>query len=381
MAKVLIVDDEESIRFSFSSILKDEGYEVISAEHPIDVHSIMNSNKFDVAVIDRLLVAESGISIVEFINKEQPCCTNILMSAYPNFKSAAEGLKHNLFAYLQKPVNKNELCSIVGKASVRSLEKQQKKIYDLELIRLQRMSTMGLLSKGIIHDYNNLLMPVIGLAQLACYELPPENDLTGELKTLMSATKQVRDLSQLLMSFSHSDDNTFEITNVKTLFEDSLALLRTIISKSIIIEEKIIGGDCLIDVNAAQIQQVVVNLGMNVMSAMEENKSLLKFIVGIVKPDISIQEKMDCKNMDCIKFSIENQSYEGKEDFPVKAPTLYFPPGQYLEETDIGLRVSYDIIKNHGGVIVVQNLYRPGERFDVYLPLAENKKCLKSNTN
>ncbi len=55
MTKVLIVDDEENIRFSFGSILNDAGYDVIKVGHFVEAKSIISANRFDVAIIDRLL--------------------------------------------------------------------------------------------------------------------------------------------------------------------------------------------------------------------------------------------------------------------------------------------------------------------------------------
>ncbi len=368
MTKVLIVDDEESIRFSFSSILKDEGYEVISADHPIVARSILNANKFDVAVIDRLLITENGMDIVEFINEAQPCCTTILMSAYPNFKSAAEGFKHNLFAYLQKPVKKNELCSIVEKASLKSLEKKRKNNYELELIRLQKMSNMGLLCGGIIHDYNNILMPVMGLAQLACLDLPPENKLSGQLDKLIAASTQIQGFSQLAMSYSHPDNNEFKNTNVKSLFEEALAILRIMIPKSITIGEKNVNGDCYAYVNAKQIKQVVINLGIYVMKSLGENLGHIDILIEKLQFDQVMPIILNDKIQNYIKLTIKNDGVIVDEDTMNKMAPLSFDPSKYSEE--MGLSVSCDIIKNHGGLIVGKRQLELGSVFSVFLPLS-----------
>ncbi len=127
MAKILIVDDEESIRLSFTLILKDAGYEVFTAENQTDAIAILRANRVAVAIVDRLLGPCDGMELVEYINKGHPLCTTILISAYPSFQSASEGFKHRLFGYLQKPVKKKELCETIKNAVSNSNEKQ--KIY------------------------------------------------------------------------------------------------------------------------------------------------------------------------------------------------------------------------------------------------------------
>ena len=140
MTKIFIVDDEENIRFSFSTILTEAGYDVITAGHIIDAKAIISANQFDVAIVDRLLVSDNGMEIIEYINEIQPFCTSILISAFPNFKSASEGYKHRLFAYLQKPVKKNELLSIVKAAAQNSKEKLKFNNFEQQLIQNQKIN-------------------------------------------------------------------------------------------------------------------------------------------------------------------------------------------------------------------------------------------------
>ena len=120
MAKIFVVDDEESIRFSFSRILTDAGHEVIAAGHSIDAKAILAANEFDVAVIDRLLMGgETGLEVIKYIKEMQPSCEAILVSGYPTRKSAAEALQYETFAYLNKPVKKEELCRVVKEAMLK----------------------------------------------------------------------------------------------------------------------------------------------------------------------------------------------------------------------------------------------------------------------
>jgi CheY-like chemotaxis protein len=139
MTRVLVVDDEDNIRVFFEKILTNAGDDVIKAAHLIDACGIPGSNQFDVAIIDRLLSPHNSMDLIKHINKIQPFCTTILMSAFPNFESASERLKHDLF------------------------------------IDCQRLGTVSLLAAGIIHDFNNLFMSISGLAQLSVLNMSLED--------------------------------------------------------------------------------------------------------------------------------------------------------------------------------------------------------------
>ncbi|MCP4691057.1 MAG: response regulator [Desulfobacterales bacterium] len=127
MPRILVVDDEDSIRFSFRKILSRAGYDVIVASHMIDAKAILPANEFDVAIIDRLLENYDGIDLMKHIKRVQPFCETILVSAYPTFKSASETLDLDAFAYLTKPVKKNELCEAVGAAAAKAGLKREAK--------------------------------------------------------------------------------------------------------------------------------------------------------------------------------------------------------------------------------------------------------------
>ena len=143
MARILVVDDEESIRLSFSIILTDLKYDVITAAGIIEAKDILESNQFDVAVIDRILESDNGMDLVKHLNIIQPFCTTILISAYPNFESASEGFKNKLFAYLKKPVQRVKLIDTIEAAVINSKEKLKRYNYEQKLIRNQNKKRLS----------------------------------------------------------------------------------------------------------------------------------------------------------------------------------------------------------------------------------------------
>ncbi len=116
MAKVLIVDDEESIRYSYQRFLSDAGYDVTLASSLHDAKAFLVGNKFEVAIVDRILGDGNGLELIKRINEVQPFCEPILISGNPNFESASETLRYDVFAYLSKPVVKKKLCQMVQDA-------------------------------------------------------------------------------------------------------------------------------------------------------------------------------------------------------------------------------------------------------------------------
>jgi PAS domain S-box-containing protein len=115
--KILIVDDEESIRFSLSKYLKDSGFMPYTARSPIEARSLVQTHGFAVAIVDRILAGgENGVELLRQLKEKQPFCQRVLISGYPSFESAAEAISIKVFSYLAKPVRKDQILPVVEQA-------------------------------------------------------------------------------------------------------------------------------------------------------------------------------------------------------------------------------------------------------------------------
>nr|WP_319495418.1 response regulator [uncultured Desulfobacter sp.] len=122
MAKILIVDDEESIRFTFSLILTGAGHEVFKAESKSEAMAILDSTEIDVAIVDMFLGSHNGMDLIKYVHMAHGSCTPLLMSSYP--LPAPRKLNAHFFAFVQKPVKKLALCNAVeGAIASKSLNR------------------------------------------------------------------------------------------------------------------------------------------------------------------------------------------------------------------------------------------------------------------
>jgi len=125
-SRILIVDDEESIRVTLEMILRNAGYEVSTSSDGQTALSLVRDSDFDVAVVDRILSnSMNGVDVIREIKKLNSLCETVLMSAYPSFESAAQIMEHETFAYLTKPISQDEICKIVADAVCKSREKAE----------------------------------------------------------------------------------------------------------------------------------------------------------------------------------------------------------------------------------------------------------------
>jgi len=123
--RILVVDDEESLRVTLKQYLSGRGFNVATAEGPGDAMDVLTSGSVDVAVVDRMLSGgESGLDLIKSIKDIHPFCQTILISGYPTFTSAAETLRYETFAYLTKPIELSHIYGVVEEALAQGARKK-----------------------------------------------------------------------------------------------------------------------------------------------------------------------------------------------------------------------------------------------------------------
>ena len=117
MAKVLIVDDEKSIRNTVSEFLRMDGYEVRTAEDADAAMALLSEQPFDVVITDIVLPRVSGVTLLQRIKARASDIQVIMMTGEPTVDTAVEAVRAGASDYLSKPVGKRELLAVVGHAA------------------------------------------------------------------------------------------------------------------------------------------------------------------------------------------------------------------------------------------------------------------------
>jgi DNA-binding response OmpR family regulator len=113
MPKVLIIDDERSIRETLDIFLSEKGYEVFTSESGENGLTIIQENLLDIVILDLRLPGMSGIEVVRKIKKFSPQLVIILITAYHNEEVYAEVKSLGIDGYLLKPIDVIELEALI----------------------------------------------------------------------------------------------------------------------------------------------------------------------------------------------------------------------------------------------------------------------------
>jgi two-component system nitrogen regulation response regulator GlnG len=117
ISRILVADDEESIRWVLSKALKKQGYDVEVAEDGNQARKMVKERHYDLAILDIKMPGSSGLDVLKFIREEHPATLVIIMTAEATMEHAVTAMKHGAYDYLTKPFDLSALDAIIFKAT------------------------------------------------------------------------------------------------------------------------------------------------------------------------------------------------------------------------------------------------------------------------
>jgi len=116
MARILIVDDERSIRATLAEFIREDGHDVFTAEDATQALALLDEKKPTVVVTDIILPRMTGVSLLKRINEIAPDVQVLMITGEPTAETAAEAVRLGAFDYLSKPIARTDFKSAVTSA-------------------------------------------------------------------------------------------------------------------------------------------------------------------------------------------------------------------------------------------------------------------------
>ena len=127
--RVLIVDDEKSMREFLSIMLRKEGYAVTVAAHGPEALALIDKEIFDVVISDVKMPGLSGIDVLKAVKAAAPSTIVLMMTAYASTETAVEAMREGAYDYLTKPFSLGQIDVIVKRMADRlSLEAENRQL-------------------------------------------------------------------------------------------------------------------------------------------------------------------------------------------------------------------------------------------------------------
>ena len=139
--------------------------------------------------------------------------------------------------------------------------------HERRILQIQKAESLGVLAGGIAHDFNNLLTAMLGNANLARFDLPPESPLHHPLTQIENAATRAAVLCQQMLAYAGRSPLSVEEVDLNALIGETRQLLQVSIGKKVQVDLQLAKSLAPIKATPAQIQQVIMNLTLNASEA------------------------------------------------------------------------------------------------------------------
>ncbi len=240
----------------------------------------------------------------------------------------------------------------------------EKRKMEAELVKAQKLESLGVLAGGIAHDFNNFLTVLIGNLSLAKMDSKPGDQVGAWLNEMEKASLQAKTLTQQLLTFSRGGQPVKQMVNLAELVKNSTTF--SLRGSNVRCEFSIPEDLMPVEADEGQIGQVINNLVLNATHAMPEGGILEIRSENII---LSADNEFSLPAGPYLRTSFRDHGVGIGPDHLPKVFDPYFSTKQ--KGSGLGLTVAYSIVDKHNGRLTVESELGHGTTFTIYLPASE----------
>lgn len=239
-----------------------------------------------------------------------------------------------------------------------------------KLVVNEKLAALGELTAGIAHEINNPTAVILGNVELMKFELGDEvSRVEEEVHAIMEQIDRIRNITRSLLQYSRHGGVQDEITwqHINPIVDESITLVKTGAKKRDMVYVSNLNAKTSVEVNRNQLLQILVNLQMNAIHAMDGQGTLT----------ISSEDWVENGVSHGAIVHVEDEGCGIKEEQLKRIFSPFYTTKR--DGTGLGLSVSQSILSQIGGEIRVESEVGKGSRFSIYLQQKATPQLLVSN--
>ena len=377
--RLLFIDDESSVLNGLRRLLR--GYRNEWDMHFLDQSpeaiSYIRENDIDVVIMDVNMPLVSGFDILKQL-KADATLQNIeiiMFTGMDDEELKRDALELGTSDLLNKPISRGDLVArirnVVRAKQYRDKLKQANVQLQQQLIEAEKMKMIGMLAAGAVHDFKNILQLIGGNSQLASSELDNVRDVRNRLEQIGQLTQHAGNILKQILGISRNQSSKLSQCELGRLIHEGVALLQNSTPKTVSFKWIVPSQHFYIQANPTQIYQLLMNICINAVQAMNEKGEIL---IRLGKAD-------DKPNENYAKLSISDNGIgmDAQTCSKIFEP-LYTTKAEH-GGSGLGMQIVKDIINLHQGIIHVESHPGKGTTFFIYFPYQEKDVAVSEPQN
>jgi signal transduction histidine kinase len=246
----------------------------------------------------------------------------------------------------------------------------ERRALEEQLRQSQKLEAIGRLAGGVAHDFNNILMSIMGAADLLLMQLGGDDPARSEASEIKQAVERGAGLTRQLLAFSRRQATRSRLLALGDVVRGMETMLRRLIGPEIEFDIKCGARPVMVVADSGQFEQVVMNLVINARDAMPEGGRLSVRIDEIDINEAAALTLTEGHAGRYARLSVSDTGTGMSEQTRAKLFEPFFTTKEQGKGTGLGLSIVYGIVKQSGGYISVSSELGRGATFYIYLPIA-----------
>jgi signal transduction histidine kinase/CheY-like chemotaxis protein len=260
---------------------------------------------------------------------------------------------------------------------------EARRAIEAKVLEVQKLESLGVLAGGIAHDFNNLLVAIMGNAGLALLDLPEDSPARASIVDVEIASRRAGELARQMLAYSGRSRFRIEPIELSDLVRELLTLLQVSIGKGVVLKLHLPDEPVVVDGDAAQVRQVVMNLVINAADAISERSGTVTIRVDRLVADAEYLADAHPEaglgpgtyaTLEVADTGIGMDRETQERIFDPFFTTKFTGRG-------LGLAAVLGIVRSHGGALRVYSEVGRGSTFRVVLPLSASSPVVSPDAD
>ena len=259
--------------------------------------------------------------------------------------------------------------------SVIARDVTERKELERLLLQKDKLESLGLLAGGIAHDFNNLLVGIMGNASLALETISTNNPARAMLRDVMVASETAANLTRQLLAYAGKGRFVTEAVDLSDLVQQINSLLQTSMPKNAQLRLSLAQHLPCVEVDTAQMQQILMNLVINAAEAIGETQGTILITTGVQHVDEDYIATVLAPTVLTPGEYVTIEVHDSGAGMNQETLEKIFDPFFTTKSTGrgLGLAAVLGIVRGHKGAVKVYSTPGQGTTFKLLFPATEDQ--------